>query len=802
MFVNYLKIAFRSLQRQKYYTIINLVGLSIGIAAFLMISLYIQHELAFDKHLNKRDRIFRVVEIQNEPGVGEQHVAITMGPLAKAMKEDFPEVLSTARLMNVWNYSVVNYGDKFFDERHLRYADPSIIEMFNIPIVIGDPRQVLTDPKSILVSEKIAIKYFDSINNAVGKVLLLDNTGFTVSGVMKDQPKTSHLFFDMLIPFEAAETLPEFKWLEGWGSNTLATYVELNKAASAEKINNGFETFLKRHVFKEQDSWQYLEMYLQPVSDIYLKSGHIKFQIISDSGDSGMVAMFIVISILILLIACVNFINIAIARSFKRSREVGMRKVLGAGRQGLIVQFISESAILTLASTLIALGIVELVLPELNKFLGTEFSIQFLNNPIFNIDLLLLFVVMSFISGYYPAFYLSRLQPIDVLKGNASSSGKGTRILSRTLVIFQFAISIGLIFAVLVIRDQVYFIKNKDLGINYNDTFYVDFGERGNEKLAVVKSAILQNPSVKSVAGCSFLNGVAGNQGPVFVSDSAKTKLLVRFGFVDEDFFNAMDIKFMEGRNFDGKIPSDLNRACIINQAAAKALGWDNAIGKTFEYPSAADSSGKMEVVGVIDDYHYYSLRSQVEPALWGWLPESFHGVVIKMTPGADSKELKIYIEKIWKDIFPGMPVSIIDAIAHNAENYKKDQNAFMLFFYFSLISILLSCLGLFGLTSLILEQKTKSIGIRKVLGGEVWQITYSFTRNYLLLVLIAGAIALPAGYYLLDLQLNEFAYRINIGFWHMVLPVVIALFISFLTISYRAYKTADANPVDALKYE
>lgn len=802
MFLNYLKIAFRSLQRQKYYTIINLVGLSIGIAAFLMISLYIQHELAFDNHISKRERIFRVVEIQNEPGVGEQHVAITMGPLAKAMKEDFPEVVNTVRLMSAWNYSVVNYEEKYFKEENLFYADPSIIDIFDVQIVSGNPSQVLADPSSVLISEKTAIKYFGKVEDATGKVLLLDNTSFRVSGIMKDQPKTSHLYFDMLIPFRAAEVLPNFEWLKGWGANSLVTYVELDRAVSAEKINKGFEAFLQRHVFSEKVTWQYLEMYLQPMPEIYLKSGHVKFQIVSERGDSGMVNIFIIISILILLVACVNFINIAIARSFKRSREVGMRKVLGAGRQGLIVQFISESAIITLAALLIALGIVELLLPELNKFLGTEFSIQFLTNPIFNVGLLLLFVVMSFISGYYPAFYLSHLQPIDVLKGNASASGKGTGILSRVLVVFQFVISIGLIFAVLVIRDQVNFIKNKDLGIHYGDVFYVGFGDKGHEKLEVIKSALLQNTSVKSVAGCSFLNGVAGNQGPVFVSDSAKTKLLVRFGFVDEDFFSTMDIKFADGRNFDGKIPSDINRACIINQAAAEALGWDNAIGKTFEYPVAADSSGKMEVIGVIDDYHYYSLRSQVEPALWGWLPESFHGVVVKMVAGTDREKLISYIGSTWKDIFPGLPVDVIDAIAHNAESYKKDQNAFMLFFYFSLISLVLSCLGLFGLTSLILEQKTKSIGIRKVLGGEVWQITYFLTKNYILLILIAGAIALPLGYYILELQLIEFAYRINIGFWHMVLPVFIALLISFLTIAYRAYKAADTNPVEALKYE
>jgi putative ABC transport system permease protein len=354
----------------------------------------------------------------------------------------------------------------------------------------------------------------------------------------------------------------------------------------------------------------------------------------------------------------------------------------------------------------------------------------------------------------------------------------------------------------LVIHDQVDFIRKKDLGIHYNNVFYVGFGDKGYEKLQVVKSELLQNPAISNVAGCSFLNGVGGSQGPVFVSDSAETKLYVRFGFVDEDFFKTMDIKFADGRDLDGKQPTDVNRVSIINQAAVTALGWDNAIGKSFRYPGASDSSGKSEIVGVINDYHYYSLRSQIEPAIWTWQPEKFRGVVVKLADGAKPDEAKTFLEDKWKEIFPGQPVQIVDALNYGAKSYKSDQSSFTLFIYFTLISLLLSCLGLFGITSLVLEQKTRSIGIRKVLGGEVWQITYMLIKNYLVLVLIAGMIALPLGYYLMQLQLDGFAYRISINVFHMVVPVIAAMLIAFSTIIYRAHKAANANPVEALKYE
>ncbi|MEA5111611.1 hypothetical protein SDC9_17750 [bioreactor metagenome] len=802
MFANYLKTALRSLMRQKNYALINLAGLSFGIAAFILIMLYVQHELKFDDHLSKRDRIFRVVEIQNEPGVGEQHVAITMGPLAQAMLSDFPQVKNAVRLMSAFNVTAVSYGEKSFREDHLYYADPSVIDMFDITFIYGDPATALKEPRSVILSEKTAVKYFGDATKATGSNLLFDKTSFTVTGVMEDQPETTHFFFDMLMPIATAEALPGFEWMKGWGSNSLVTYVELDRTSSAEEVNRGFDDFLKRHVFSQPDGWQYLEMYLQPLNEVYLKSGHIKFQNVSAMGDASMVNVFIVISVLILLIACVNFINISIARSVKRSREVGMRKVLGAGRGSLIVQFISESAIITLASVLIAIGIVELALPELNKMLGTSFSINFVSNPLFNVGLLFLFILISLVSGSYPAFYLSRLHPIAVLRGISGRSGTGKGLLSKFLVVFQFIISVGLLLAVFVIHDQVNFIRNKDLGIQYVNRLYVGFGESGYEKIRVIKQELMQHPAIQQVSGCSYVNGVAGSQGPVFVDDSANTKLYVRYGFVDDDFFSTMDVQFTDGRNFNGLQSGDINRAVIVNQATVNALGWDNALGRKFVFPQSADSSGKAEIIGVVKDYHYYSLRSPIEPAVWIWQPERFKGVVIKYAGSGKKDEIRSFIESRWASVYPGLPVQIMEAPNYLTQNYKGDQTTFTLFIYFTMVSLLLSCLGLFGLTSLLIEQRTRVIGIRKVMGGTVSQITVHLVKDYLLLVFIAGIIALPAGYILLQKQLDEFAYHITINVIHLIVPVVLALLIAFLTIVFKAYKAANANPVIALKYE
>jgi putative ABC transport system permease protein len=803
MISNYLTTALRNLLRQKSYTLINLAGLSVGIASFLLIALYVQHETGFDKHLSKRDNLFRVVEIQNEPGVGEQHVAITMGPLAGALKNDFPQVTDAVRFMPGFDIQVVNFGDKYFMERSLYYVDPSVISMFDVCFLQGDPKTALAEPMSVVLSEKTAIKYFGSTKSVIGKSMMLGKRSFLVTGIMEEQPVTSHFFFNILVSISSVENLPEFEWMKGWGSNSLITYIEMDNPSSEIFVEKAFPDFLKKHVFSKDDGWEFLEMYLQPLNEVYLRSQHIKFQSVSASGDINLVIAFSVIAILILLVACINYINISIARSVKRSREVGIRKVLGADRLSLVYQFISESFLLTLLASLISVGLVELALPEMNKLLATDFHLDFSGNYIFNIGLLILLIIISLASGSYPAFYLSRLQPVNILKGGKNIKGSSSGYLSKGLVVFQFIISVGLLFAVLVINDQVKYMQKKDLGISYRDAVFLYFGNEGdNQRLEPLREEFMKDPRIRSVAGCSFINGVSGSQGPVFVDDSAKTKLTVRFGYVDYDFFDAMGVTFFAGRNFDRKIAADNGGTVIINQAAALKLGWDNPIGKKFKPVMGADTTVKTEVIGVVNDYHYYSMRSLIEPAVYIMAPDRFRGLVIGYYPKTDQQALLKSIEDKWRGYFPGTPFQPVLADEYATGSYKNDQKLFSLFIYFTIISGLLSILGLLGLTSLLIEQKTKVIGIRRVLGGPVWKITAQLIRDYMFLVFLAGIISLPVTYYLLDLQLNQFAYRIHISAFHMVFSVILLSAIAFLTIVFKAYRAANANPVEALKYE
>ncbi len=802
MWLNYFKTASRSLLRQRGYTLINVSGLSVGFAAFILIFLFVRREVSFDRHIEKHQRIFRVVEIQNEPGVGEQHVAITMGPLADALKRDFPQITAVMRLMNAWNYSNVSINDQVFRENNMYYADPSIIGMYGIELLSGNPQKVLEDPHSVLLSESVAEKFFGSVEGASGKSLQLGGQSFRVSGVMKDLPETSHLFFNILIPFSVVEKNPDFEWLKGWGSNSLITYVELDNPASAQEINDQLDDFLQRHVMADGKTWQYLEMYLQPMDEIYLHSGHIKFQDVTHSGNAEIIVIFIAVAFLILLIACVNFVNISIARSVKRFREVGMRKVLGAGRQSLIFQFISESAIVTFISVIISLGLIQLVLPEMNTLLGTDFALKSVFTPGFSLSLGILFIIISLISGAYPAFYLSGLQPVDVFRGLPGARRGRSALLSKLLVTFQFTISIALIFCVIVISRQINFIRHKDLGINYEDALFVRLERDNTFKMNTLKTILLSNPEILSVAASTNINGVAGNQGPAFVDDSAHTKIYVRYGYVDPVFFDAMKIPVIAGNNFD---PSLSNyQGVIINEAAARSLGWDQPIGKRFRF-EMEDTVRIAPVIGVVKDYHYYSLRSPIEPALWAWIPEELSGVVIKYRhpENPDKKEnLMKFIENSVKSVFPSTPYTSTEGTTFALNSYQSDEVTYKLFIYFAAISLFLSCLGLFGITSLLIEQRTKVIGIRRVMGASVKQMAAWLIKDYLLLVLLAGALALPLGYYIMSMQLESFAYRIQFSSFYFILPVATGLVIAFGSIIAKIWQAARVNPVEALKYE
>lgn len=792
--------SFRSLLRQKNYLLINLAGLAVGIAAFIVVLLYVSYERGYDQHFDNRDNIFRVVEVQNEPGVGNQHVAITMGPLANELKQTFPQIVSATRVMPAYNVTSVEYEDKMFSEPDMLFADHEIIEMFSINLLRGNPKMVLKEPNTLIVSEDFAKKYFGIADKAFNSTLLLDGKSYRIDGIIENQSKQTHLYFDVLISMASIENLPEFDWMKHWGSNSFVTYIQLDDKSNAQFIEDAFPSFIKEKIFSKDEGWVFLEMYLQPFNDIYLDSQHIKFQMVKKAGDSKLVMIFDIIAVLILLIACVNYINISLARSVKQAREVGMRKVLGADRMSLVYRFISESFVITLLAIMLSIGLLEFILPELNKFLGTEFKLDFYN-PIFNIGLILLLLIISLISGSYPAFYLSRFQPASVLKGGIKTSGK-TGFLRKTLVVFQFAISIGLIFAILMINDQIKFVQKKDLGINYSNTMFLFFGAEDYKKIDVLKNELLENPAIISVSGASFMNGVSGAQGAIYIDDSLESRLTVRFGFVDQDFFPSMGIKIVQGRNFDNTIANDRQYSVILNKSAMRELGWNDITNKRLVNAFSRDSLTYANVIGVIEDYHYYNLKSLIEPAAFYFAPENFRGVTIRYAGQEKRERIEEFIETKWGEIYPKTPYQSMTADKYLYESYSNDLRLRTLFVWFALISMFLSCLGLYGLTSLLIEQKTKIIGIKKVLGSPVYLIVLNLVKDYLIMVGLSGLIAVPITTIFVQKFLDDFPYRIDISVLNIVYSISAAVIIAFITIVFKASKTANSNPLEALKYE
>ncbi|MDZ7742372.1 MAG: ABC transporter permease [Bacteroidota bacterium] len=800
MFINYLKVAFRNLVRQKAYTIINILGLTIGIAAFIMIVLFVQYELSYNEHIPNSDRLYRCVELQHPHGIDDQHVAVTMAPLGQALAENFPEITKSVRLWSVWELPIETRSGEVINQNFVSFADTTVFELFGVKLLRGDTARALSEPRSLIMSERVAEKIFGSADSAMNQILTVFGfEGFKVSGVMENSPDNTHYPFEVLISMSTA--YDAFPWFGSWGSNTLDTYVQLAENVDHEKLAEKFKPFLLEYrEVPEEEQESFFDLYLQNVKDIHLKSGHIKFQVMNhNQGNYYTVLVFTIVAILIVIIACVNYINIAIARSMKQAREVGMRKVLGATRSSLVYRFLGESFIITLISVLFSLVLVELFLPYFNDILRTELQMDFAGNWIMNAGLVILLLLISFISGAYPAFYLSRFQPVTVLKGSLNESEMKSGIMSKGLVVFQFVVSIALIFSILVLYKQIEYVMSKDLGYNPDKVYNVELHDNNKpDDIRQFKEKLMQNPAILGVAASSNYNGVAGNQSTIRVDDSLETAIMMRFGYVDYDFFDVMEMDFVSGRNFDESYALDEDEAVIINEATAKILGWDDPLGKTF-LPFYVDTVNSRKVVGVISDYHYYSLRSKIEPAVYFIYPEEFRRVVIRVR---DEQDIQKFVEQAWNEIFPGKPFEMNYVRDILNSSYRGERRMMELFGYFAILSLIISSLGLFGLTSFIIQQKRKEIGIRKVLGSSALQVVLLLTKNFLKLVIIAGIIALPLGWYFMDDLLNAFAYRTGISWYIFVLAILASLIIASLTIIYHALRAANSNPVDAIKYE
>ena len=797
MIFSYIKIGIRNLLMQKSYSLINIIGLTIGIAAFLLIAMHIQYELSYNKHIPEVNQLYRCVEIQQAAGVGEQHVAVTMGPLSNALVSDFPEIEKAVRML-YWGPRPIAYKNQFFDQDFVVFIDPEVFDLFGVKLILGDTQTALKEINSFVVSRNVAEKLFGSIDDAIGKVVQINDKPFNVTGVMENQPESSSFRMEALIPFEFMET--RFDWLKSWHNNSIDTYVRLREDTDIVALTAKFPEFIVKHLNNEDSDWQW-SLYLQPVNDIHLKSGHIKFQVMNyNQGNINMIYVFSIIAGLIILLACINFINLAIAQSVKRSREVGMRKVMGANRWNLMNQFLGESLIITLVSVILAVVLVILILPFFNDMIGNNLEVDFFGNKLFGIGLMLIFLSVSVVAGSYPAFYLSRFNPIKVLKGETISEGGSSGWLTKSLVVFQFIISISMIFSINVIYDQFNYALNKDIGINYTDVLSIKLYDKNDkENVQFLKNEFKKNPNVNDVSFVSDINGVAGSQSSITVDDTAETSITVRYGFIDYNFFEMMEIPIISGRNFSKEYALDEDESVILNRAAVEYLGWENPIGKSFQ--PFIDTTHKKKVIGVIEDYHYYSIHSKIEPAVYMINPERANVLGVKIN-SSNQKETIAYLESTWNNHFPGIPFKYHMAVDRLAQEYKGEESVFKLFGFFTILSLVISCLGLYGLTALMIERKNREIGIRKVFGGSVTQIITYLIKSFIRLVLIAGVIAMPIGWYFMTEALDTFAYHITITWLYFVEAIFLALIIALLTIIYHAFRAATSNPVETLRYE
>ncbi|MFD0793940.1 ABC transporter permease [Mucilaginibacter litoreus] len=807
MFKNYIKTAYRSLIKNKAFTIINVLGLAMGLCICMLIVFYVIDELSYDRYNTKADRIYRVNNDVKFAGQ-TRSFAEAPAPLAATFIKDFPEVEKVVRL-RTWGEYKIRKGDQNVQEHGVVYADPELFKVFTLPMIQGDPNTALKEPNTVVINETVAKKYFNS-TNVVGKMLLMnDSLNYKVTGVIKDMPKQSHFRFDFFLSMEG---LADSK-IENWLTNNYNTYVLLKPGASPEKLEAKLPEMTRQTVGKQLEAairinfdqfekgGNYYKMNLTPLKDIHLYSNRIAEM--ESNSNIQYVYIFSAIAIFILLIACVNFMNLSTARSSNRAREVGVRKVLGSARKFLIAQFLSESIIVTFVATVIAVIGVVLLLPLFNETSGKEIALTS-QTLLWLIPCLLagVFLIGS-LAGSYPAFFLSAFQPIDVLKGKLSTGFKGG-FLRSFLVVFQFGISIFLIIGTMVIYNQLRYIQSKNLGYDRDQVVIIKNTNNLGEGVKPLKQELLRLPEVKSASLTGFTpTGGYRNSTTFFTSEArdSKTALATQLWEIDEDYVPTMGMKLTAGRNFSKDYTTD-SLSLIINESAARQLGFTNPINKELYLPmdDKALKLQRMHIVGVIKDFNFNSLRDNVTPLVFT-LSDN-HGQLSLKVKTADMSGLISRIKAKWQAVSPNLQFDYSFMDEEFDATYRTEQRIGTIFIYFTTMAIIIACLGLFGLAAYAAEQRTKEIGIRKVLGANVSTIVTMLSADFIKLVIIAILIASPLAWYIMQGWLNSFAYHSSIKWWIIATAAAGAVIIAFATISFQSIKAALTNPVKSLKSE
>ena len=795
MIKNYLTVAIRNIARNKTFSAINILGLAIGMACCILILLYVQDELSYDQHHEHADRIYRVAAEGKVAGTMRQF-AITPFPMGPALVKDYPEVIKAVRFFQGTNPRrlVEDQHGHVFSEDGVLFTDPNVFEVFNFPLSQGDPKTAFLEPFSIVITEVVAQKYFGE-QNPIGQTLTLDQKAwFTVTGVLKGTAHNSHFQFDFLASPILQET--------GWRNHEYYTYLLLQQNDSAGELEAKLPNFTETHADEQyKAAGLTIKYFLQPLTDIHLNS-HLEWEL-SPNGDIRYVYLFLIIAFFVLILACVNFMNLSTARSAGRSKEVGMRKVVGANRTQLIRQFMGESILLALLALFFAIAFVEVSLPAFNAFIQRELVLDYTGHWHAVLTLLGVVLFAGLLSGIYPALFLSAFQPVEVLK---STLGRGLKTSGsrKMLVVFQFVISIVLIIETVVIYHQSDYIKNKKLGFNKEHVIVMpDPGKQLTERYSSILS------TYPNVLNTSRSASVPGRKLPANLfrpsSDSAYSDgLMINHLQVDHAFISTYGLKLIEGRDFSKDIPSDKYGTFILNETAMQKLGWTSLANQKFEQIFSEGGKLKVaaqgDVVGVVKNFHYKSLHHEIEPLIimtGDWF--EYFSIRIRSDDVAGTLG---FLKTQWKEIAPNKPFDYFFLDDDYDKLYRAEEQIGTLFGLFSILAIFVASLGLFGLASFTAQLRIKEIGIRKVLGASVSNLVLMLSKEFALLVSIANLIAWPIAYYAMHRWLQDFAYRIDLEIWAFVLSGFLALFIALTTVSYQAWKVARTNPVDALRYE
>ncbi|MEO3408475.1 ABC transporter permease [Mucilaginibacter sp. CAU 1740] len=796
MLRNYIKIAWRNLIKHKVFSFINIWGLATGIAAFWLISLYVVDEWSYDRYNVKADRIFRVAQHGIWNG-GKFNLAITSAPFAPTLKNDYPEVEDAIRI-DAEGGGNITYGEKHISEGGMLFTDKGFFNLFTHHFLSGDPETALSKPQSIVLTKTLAEKLFGNADDALDKTVMIENNPSTVTGVIDDVPANSQF------SFSALRSLPD-GYTDSWGNSHLYTYLLLKNHDDFKKIEAGSDAFFNKYLKGSQGAMQY-NMELQPLTSIHLHS-NLDYEL-GSNGNITYVYVFGVVALLILAIAVINYVNLTTARSSIRIKEIGVRKVIGSSKKQLVTMFFAESVLFTLIAALIAAVMVQFLLPYFNQLSGKSLVLlQFGLSQ--TVAMFIVFALATgILSGMYPALFLSGFRTIAAMKGQMGSQAT-TILFRKSLVVFQFVITIVMIAGSCIIYRQLHYVMNKDLGFNKAQTLTFHISDKqARTKIATIKSQLLQNPAVEAV-------GIAGN--PIGNNDigsdyfnigvdgkaNSESKIVENL-IVDEDFIPTLQVKMAKGRNFSPAMATDKQEAIIVNQTLVNEMGWKDAVGRSVRV--GLDVNGNVisrKIIGVVKDFNTYSLQHKVAPMMLYLPPAANDEDNMYIRIGKNNIPATLdYISKVYGrfDIENKVEFHFLDQ--NFAKQYQSEQKQGNILLIFTILAISIACLGLFGLVTFTAEQRVKEIGIRKVLGASVTSIVTLLSKDLMKLVLIATLIASPLAWYGMSKWLQSFAYRVDINWWVFAVAGILAVVIAFVTVSVQSVKAANANPAKSLKSE